>query len=154
VTRMASRPPMTARNDRPLKKKHQPSPTVASSSPPSAGPMMRAPLNIIELRAMALVRSSRPTISTVKAWRAGASKALTKPSPTASRMTCQTCVWLLNESAAWMNASSMAAVCAATSRLRLETRSTMTPPQGETIRAGMAEAKPTMPRVHSEWLRR
>ena len=40
---------------------------------PIAGPMMRAALNWVELRAMALVRSSVPTISGTNAWRIGPS---------------------------------------------------------------------------------
>ena len=40
-----------------------------------AGPTARAPLKIIELSAIALGKSSHPTISTTKAWRPGMSKA-------------------------------------------------------------------------------
>ena len=48
--------------------------------PAIAGPTMRAPLNIDEFSAMAFIRSSRPTISTMNACRAGISNALTTPS--------------------------------------------------------------------------
>ena len=41
--------------------------------------MIRAPLNIAELRATALAMSSRPTISTVNAWRVGMSTTLVRP---------------------------------------------------------------------------
>ena len=54
------------------------------SRPASAGPTMRAVLNVAELMATALGRSSRPTISTTNAWRVGMSTALLKPSRRAS----------------------------------------------------------------------
>ena len=38
----------------PLSKKHHEEPNQASRTPPTAGPTMRAPLNIIEFKAMAL----------------------------------------------------------------------------------------------------
>lgn len=56
--RIASRPPRTARE----------------------GPAIRAPLKIVEFRAMALPGSSFPTMATRKACRPGKSKALTTPS--------------------------------------------------------------------------
>jgi hypothetical protein len=143
---------MTARNDKPLMKKHQAVPTVTNSIPPSAGPMTRAPLNIIELRAMALGRSSRPTISTTNDWRAGPSKALTRPRSAASITISHTCTIPANVSTARMKASTMAEACVTTIRLRLLTRSTTTPAHGETSSAGIAAANPTMPSINSEWL--
>ena len=47
--------------------------------PAIAGPTTRDALNIDELSAMAFIRSARPTISTMKDWRAGMSNALTTP---------------------------------------------------------------------------
>ena len=49
---------MTARKLSPLRKKQVPVPSHAISNPAAAGPSMRAPLNIIELSAIALARSS------------------------------------------------------------------------------------------------
>jgi hypothetical protein len=43
------------------------------------GPMTRATLNALELRAMAFIRSSRPTISLTMAWRVGTSNAESSP---------------------------------------------------------------------------
>jgi hypothetical protein len=43
------------------------------TTPPSAGPAMRAMLNRLELSAIAFGSSSRPTIWNVSDWRAGAS---------------------------------------------------------------------------------
>jgi hypothetical protein len=42
-------------------------------------PATRAPLKAVELSAMALGKSSRPTISTFIDWRIGISKAFTAP---------------------------------------------------------------------------
>ena len=75
-SRIISRQTITATKVSALMKKANPSPVAATTSPASAGPNARAPLNIAELRPMALVRSSLPsTMSTVKAWRAGMSTA-------------------------------------------------------------------------------
>ena len=60
-------------------------PITLIRTPAMAGPITRAPLKIIELSAIALGKSSRPTISTTKVWRAGMSKAVTRPL-TAARM--------------------------------------------------------------------
>ncbi len=49
-----------------------------------AGPATRAALNDAELRPTALERSSGPTISLTKLWRAGASKADPTPKTKAS----------------------------------------------------------------------
>ena len=131
-------------------KKHHAVPTVANKIPPSAGPMMRAPLNIIELTAMAFGKSSRPTISTTNACRAGPSKALITPVTAASSTICHTCTIPVKVSAARMNASTMDAACVMTSRLRLFTRSTTTPPHGEISSDGIAAANPTTPNINSE----
>ena len=61
-----------------------PAPNAAISRPANAGPMMRAVLKLAELSPTALVRSSGPTISETKDWRAGASKAEATPSTSAS----------------------------------------------------------------------
>ena len=51
---------------------------------------MRAPLNIDEFSAIAFIRSSLPTMSTMNACRAGMSNAFTTPSNAASTKMCQT----------------------------------------------------------------
>ena len=56
--------------------------------PATAGPMAVARLNMVELRAMALLKSSRSTSSITKAWRAGASNALAMPRAKASTTIC------------------------------------------------------------------
>ena len=54
-------------------------PSVATSTPAMAGPTMRAPLSIDEFSAMALMRSSLPTISITKVCRVGRSIEFTTP---------------------------------------------------------------------------
>ena len=54
-----------------------------------AGPTTREALNMEEFSAMAFIRSARPTMSTMNAWRAGISKALTAPSSAESTKMCQ-----------------------------------------------------------------
>ena len=76
--------------------------------PATAGPTRRAPLTIDEFSAIALTRSSAPTISTMNDWRAGISNALTTPSSEASTKTCQ--IWMARSivSAARIAASTIA----------------------------------------------
>ena len=74
-----SKPMMTAMKLTPLIRKHIGVPKVPMTKPASAGPMTRAPLKIELLSEIALRRSSRLVISSVKAWRAGMSKAIATP---------------------------------------------------------------------------
>ena len=63
----------------------QPVPTATMSSPATAGPAIRAALNVIELSATALVSWSGPTSSAAKACRTGTSIAEKQPSTPHSR---------------------------------------------------------------------
>ena len=63
-------------------------PSVRMRTPPIAGPMTRAPFMTTLLRLTALGRSSRPTISETKDWRAGLSNRLTTPSSADRTNTC------------------------------------------------------------------
>src|ERR1043165_4448972 len=70
------------------------------SSPPIDGPMMRVPLTIDELRAIAFGRSRRSsTISLTNACRAGVSNELMTPCTTCSQMICFTVMTFMNVSA-------------------------------------------------------
>ena len=60
---------------------------MAMSTPPMAGPMTRAPFMTTLFRLTALGRSSLPTISMTKVWRAGLSNMFTTPSSNDSRYT-------------------------------------------------------------------
>src|SRR5258706_10361412 len=74
--------------------------------------------------------------------------ALTTPSSAASTITCHSWTTLLKVNTARINASSMALDWVIMSKLRRDTRSTITPPQGGMIRGGMAEAKANNPNAH------
>ena len=66
-------------------RKTHPVPTPAMRTPAIAGPIIRAALNDVELRATALGTFSSTTRSETNVWRAGASKAVTHPSRTANK---------------------------------------------------------------------
>ncbi len=63
---------------------------IAITDPAIAGPTIRAPLKIIEFIAIALGKSSRPTISTTNACRPGMSNELTNPLSAARTITYST----------------------------------------------------------------
>ena len=73
-----------------LRRKQTPSPKAATVRPARRGPMSLEPLTMIELRAIALARSSfcLPTMSMTKDWRAGMSKALIRPRKAARTKRC------------------------------------------------------------------
>ena len=75
----------TATYDAAFTKKQTPSPNTTITTPPMAGPTTREAFITTVLRLTALGRSSRPTISITKVWRAGLSNTLTTPSRAASR---------------------------------------------------------------------
>ena len=82
--RISSSAAMTARKLDAVEGKAPGRAHAARTMPASAGPTMRAMLKIIEFMAMAFIRSRRSsTISTASEWRAGASKELAMPRPTA-----------------------------------------------------------------------
>src|SRR5205807_1454740 len=99
----------------------------AAQRPATAGPITRAALNADELSAIAFIRSSLPTRSTMNAWRAGMSNALTTHRNAASAARCHTATVRLHTSAASANAGSMDSVCVRTTRRCLLVRSTTTP---------------------------
>ncbi len=69
----------TATNVAALTRNTQPVPIAAIISPATAGPAMRAVLNVMELSATALVSAPGPTISPAKDCRTGASTAAKQP---------------------------------------------------------------------------
>jgi hypothetical protein len=71
-----------------LPMKHQPRPTVLTSTAAIAGPMTRATLTVVLFRVTALRIRSRPTTSATKACRAGLSAALKVPKASARTTTC------------------------------------------------------------------
>ena len=75
-------------NEAAFNRNTHPEPTAAISTPASAGPIMRAALNEVELRPTAFDKSSSPTNSETKVWFAGESKAVVQPSRNANTYTC------------------------------------------------------------------
>jgi hypothetical protein len=80
-----------------------------------------------ELRAIALVISSRATSSWTMAWRAGASKAFATPKPNERRRMCQGWITWRNVSPAVRKARSIIATWVMTMILRRDMRSATTP---------------------------
>ena len=137
---------MTATKLRPLRKKQAVTPRAPMRMPPTAGPTIRAALNIAEFRPTALVMSSRPTISTTNAWRVGMSTAFTRPSSAARTRMCQTCTTFAKVSAARMKARSIEATCVPMIVDRFGRTSAMTPPNSPRTRTGrnwIAATKPS-----------
>jgi hypothetical protein len=102
-------------------------------------------LNIVELRAIALVRCSRLTISRTNDWRAGASKAFTIPKRKASTRMCHGATTRANTSADSAKASSMLNPWVTTRMLRRLTRSARTPPNSVNSHEATPPAKPVYP---------
>ena len=78
--RIINRPVMTATKDAALARKTHAVPTPSIMSPATAGPKMRAALNVALLSPTAFGSSALPTSSETKAWRVGLSTAVAMPS--------------------------------------------------------------------------
>lgn len=111
--------------------------------PPTAGPTAVAMLNIVELSAMALVSIGRSTISSTKAWRAGALNAFTTPRRKASTTICQGATTRRKVRAESAKARSMLRICVTTMRLRRGTRSATAPPYRVKAQVATPDANPT-----------
>ncbi len=100
---------------------------------------------------MAFGRSSRPsTISMRKDWRAGLSKAFTRPSTALPAIRCQGSMWPLATSASIASDCPKAIVLVVISTLRLLRRSTKTPAKGASSRNGSCSAKVARPSQKAE----
>ncbi len=126
--------------------------------PARAGPMILAPLKMLLFNEIALRRCFLPTSSTTKAWRAGASKAFTVPSPKAIVPTIARlktgCAPLTTPEPvrpARTTASVIADSWVASSRRRLGMRSAATPPQRPKSRMGRDWIPVTTPSIRAEW---
>ncbi len=105
--------------------------------PAMVGPIMRAPLNMEELSAMALARSFlSSTISTMNDCRAGMSTALTRPWNILRAMMCQISITPVTVSIARVSDWVMARICANSITLRLFQRSIRTPAMRRQDEAG------------------
>jgi hypothetical protein len=105
------------------------------------------------LRLTALRRSRGPTISRMKAWRAGFSKVLLSPRMTASSPTSHTwTTWVVTRTPstrAWRPIID----CRKIISFRLSTRSATTPPYAPSKRTGSACRATIRPRSTLEWVR-
>src|SRR5712692_5149995 len=111
-----------------LARKQMVTPTAAMITPATDGPTTAAPLKTDELRAIAFMRSCRPTISMTNAWRDGTSKRLMTPVAKAATITIQYCAWPVELSAKRTNEGTVNRDWVASSTLRFWNRSATTPP--------------------------
>ena len=124
---MSTSPASTARKLALLIAKHHPAPAAASTTPASAGPKMRAVLNMLELSAIAFGSSSRPTSCIVRFWRAGRSKTTARPVSIAIAYTCHVCTFPIRVTAASSAEKTSCADCVTITVRRLSNRSATTP---------------------------
>jgi hypothetical protein len=127
--RIRDRPTITATYDAAFTSKHTDRPTKAMRAPPMAGPMTRAEFITTLLRLTAFGRSSRPTSSSTKVWRAGLSTRFTNPRKVASMKTCHSRTAPTAVNNPRVRARIPATDCVQYSSRRLSTRSAMSPPQ-------------------------
>jgi hypothetical protein len=138
-----------------LSAKQGPSPIKAMRTPAIAGPISSAPLKMKEFNAMALGRSLRSSMmSTMKAWRAVISKALTTPSSPPRTNTCQTAIRSVTTSTANTAAWSAARAWVTTMMRWRLSRSANTPANGTSKKSGMSLINPTTPNISSDFVKR
>ena len=133
---MRSRQTITATKLTALSTKQGATPTLPTTSPASIGPKIRVMLKLEELSAMAFMRSSFPTISTMNACRMGTSKAAEVPWTRARAMTQWTVTWPVSVSSARARASASMKDWSRISARRRWTRSASTPPHRVNSRIG------------------
>ncbi len=123
--------------------------------PAMAGPSRRPPLTMVELSAIALLRSSRPfTIRTMNDCRAGMSKELTTPWNTLSQTISATVMRPERVRPAIVKDCAAASACVI-SRTRLRSqRSAQTPATGPRTKEGIWLAKLVTPSSTDEPVRR
>ena len=117
-TRRKNNEANTAKKLLPFSKNAQPVPTDAMVRPATAGPIMRAILNEVELSAMALDKSFSPTSSATKICRTGASNAEAQPDKNANTYTCHSCTMPVTVSTPRVSASTPIVAWVAISNLR------------------------------------
>jgi len=104
---------------------------------------------------MAFERSAEcSTISTMKDWRAGMSKALTTPCSMLSPRTSAMLMWWVSVSTASVSDWSIAIVCVQTSTEWRLMRSTITPASGASRKVGICPTNPTVPSMSDDWVSR
>jgi hypothetical protein len=136
VVSIRSSPPMTVRNDTALRKNAHGSPSVVMRMPATAGPTTLPAFCTMLFSATALVRWSRPTISTTNVCRVGLSIASIEPSTSASTSTIQIRALCVSVSTPRHSAGRIASAWVQSRIFRLSTRSASRPPQGVSSRLG------------------
>ncbi len=138
-------PASTAMKLTPSIKKQSAIPTLAMRKPATAGPTMRAPLNIALFSEIAFMRSSRLAISTTNDCRAGMSKAMATPPNKPREMISQGTIFPDQTRPAKMKARIIIAVWVQRRTDRFGKRSAAQPPQVEKTSMGAVPAAATMP---------
>ena len=135
----------TARKLAPFTAKQPATPITPISTPPIAGPITRAPLNIAEFIATARPTSSSGTISLKNDCRTGMSMALTTPRRTAMRISSGSVMSPVATSAACSSARTIRLTCVPMSARCLGSASASTPPKRPRTITGVNCAAATMP---------
>ncbi len=119
-----------------VRAKHQPSPIIATTMPPKAGPTVLATLNIVAFKAMAWRKSSRPTISIVKDCRTGTSTAVTMPPNKDKAISHSMVIKSAKVKTARTPVCAMIRICVTVNTCLRFMRSAMAPPKGEMKKIG------------------
>ena len=149
-TLMSASATTTGMYERLFRRKQYPMPTAAITIPATAGPTMRALLKIPELSPMAFIRSFLPTISMMKDWRAGISKATIRPRMPASVAMCHTSTVPVRTRMASMKGGIIAEDCVMSRSVLLGNLSARTPPKLEKSSKGRVPTIPTTPSISFE----
>ena len=132
--------------------KQSPSPTAATTIPPSEGPTARAVLNAAEFKATALSRSLRSAMWISNDWRAGTSKAFTMPKKVARTSTCQTWTTPVKVSTAKTDACTRKSVWVMRTTLLRSNLSAAKPPAKPNNKTGKCVANEARPRISSDFV--
>ena len=122
------------------------------TSPPIPGPTIREALKMLELSAIALGSSARPTISMVNACRAGVSKTSTVPYAAASRSTSHTVAMWVSARTLSTAASTIEVACVPIRVRRTSSRSMTAPPSSPSTAKGPNWQAARMPTAAAEWV--
>ena len=150
--RMKSSASNTARKLAPFTAKQPATPITPISTPPIAGPITRAPLNIAEFMATARPTSSSETISLKNDCRTGMSTALTAPRSTAMRMRRGSVMKPVATRAACTTARAIRLTCVPIRARCFGSASARTPPKRPRTITGVNCAAATMPSQAGSWV--
>ena len=123
---------------------------VAMATPATTGPTTRPRFMRTLLSVTALASRSGPTISMAKVWRAGTSRALTKPSSSAATNVIQRVMAPVATRTPTTSAIAAADDCVRKRMRRLSMRSTITPATGPSRRSGRYWSAAVAPSTNPE----